>query len=538
MPNTHKTSIVGGFDYDNAFGFTRIFRSFKIATQPGKLAVALFMIVVLFVVGLIVDGVFGGGRVYIGEFAHYVTRSDNASFQRWRERQKDQAQGDVLSVLRQRRDIGFDDAATIAKSPKCWSMARARINESFNKQAAKLEEAKSGMDADLYQSAKADLRNAHRALLKNLNDLTPRGVFASILDIKLDAFQSLIDAAKVFSIGWDQVDPTVTADDHTVIGSMRLVVYEMPGWLWLTHPLFLIFWGVFFIGCWSLLGGAISRMCVVESANGERIGIPQAVGFAYRRWLAYAIAPLIPLVIVGLFMLAMALIGLLFHAAVLNIIGTLLLIVAIPVGFLMAFFLIGWVGAVHLMYPAISAEGTDAFDGLSRSYSYVLTRPWRFITYTALMLAYGVVTYLFVGLFVFLALYMVQTAMATWAGPVAAVFPKPVLGHLRYEWTGEGLGWSAKIAAALIRVMVMLAVGLVAAYVVSYYFSAYSAIYLLLRGRADGTDPSEIHQEPPKEPVPASTGAPASAGMSSAAPSQAPAESPDKAPDAVEADSE
>ncbi|MFA7236920.1 MAG: hypothetical protein WC058_08650 [Phycisphaeraceae bacterium] len=537
MPNTHKTSIVGGFDYDNAFGFTRIFRSFKIATQPGKLAIAMFMIVVLYVVGLIVDGVFGGGQVYIGEFAHYVTRSDDASFKRWRDRQKDQAQGDVLSILRQRRDIGFDDAAAIAKSPKCWSLARAKINESFNNQAAKLEEARSGMDGDLYQSSKAVLLKNRQDLLKNLNDLTPRGVFTSIIDIKLDAFQSLVNAAKSLSIGWDQLDPTVTANDHSIIGSMRLVVYEMPRWLWATHPLFLIFWGVFFIGCWSLLGGSISRMCVVESAGGERIGIPQAVGFAYRRWFTFAIAPLIPLLIAGLFMLALALIGLLFHLPVLNIVGALLLVVAIPVGFLMAFFLIGWAGSVHLMYPAISAEGTDAFDGLSRSYSYVLTRPWRFITYTALMLAYGVATYLFVGLFVFLALYLVQTALVTWASPVAAVFPKPVLGHLRYEWTGEGLGWSAKIAAALIRVMVMLAVGLVAAYVICYYFSAYSAIYLLLRGRADGTDPSEIHQEP-ATPVSAPTGVPASSGISSAASSQAPAESPDKAPDAVEADSE
>lgn len=539
MADLNKHTIIGGFDYESAFGFTRIFRSFKIATQPGKLAVALFMIVTMFVVGYVLDGIFAGNQVYIGEFQQFVTRQDTASFQQWRDRQKDQLTGEVAMFLRQRLHMDYDSANQITQSPKRWALARAQVNTYYDEQLAKLEKARTGMGDALYQNALRDTREARLATLRVLNEMAPRGVFKTIVEIKLDAFQSLINAVKTFDIGWNQLDPAVTANDHSVIGSMRLVIYEMPRWLWATHPWFLIFWGILFVGVWSLLGGAISRMAVVESATGERIGIGDAVGFSYRRWLAYALAPLIPLFIVGLFMLVLALVGLLFHAAVLNILGALALIVAIPMGFVMAFFLIGWVGAVHLMYPAISAEGTDAFDSLSRSYSYVITRPWRFLAYTVLMLAYGVITYLFVGLFVFLALYMVQSAMATWTSGVTQVFPKPVLGHLRYESIGEGLGGTAKIAAALIRVFVLLAVGVVAAYAVSYYFAAWSAIYLLLRGRADGTDPAEVYSEPAPAPGSSSPAALTPASSVATVPAvDTPTEAPDKAPDAVEADNE
>ncbi len=183
----------------------------------------------------------------------------------------------------------------------------------------------------------------------------------------------------------------------------------------------------------------------------------------------------------------------LFWLPVGNVVAAVLLVVGIPVGFLMAFLLVGWAGGVHLMYPALSAEGTDAFDALSRSYSYVLSRPWRFIFYTLLALGHGAITYLFVGLFVFLALYLVQGALSAWAGPVDAIFPRPELGDLGKEMHEPALGTTAKIAAVIVRVWVMLTVGLVAAYAVSYYFCAYSNIYLILRRYCDGTDMSELY---------------------------------------------
>ena len=37
----------------------------------------------------------------------------------------------------------------------------------------------------------------------------------------------------------------------------------------------------------------------------------------------------------------------------------------------------GTVGGFGLMYPTVAVEGSDSFDAISRSFSYVFARPWR-----------------------------------------------------------------------------------------------------------------------------------------------------------------
>ncbi len=64
--------------------------------------------------------------------------------------------------------------------------------------------------------------------------------------------------------------------------------------------------------------------------------------------------------------------------------------------------LLGW----PLMNPTISAEGSDSFDALSRSYSYVFQAPWHYLWYTTVALAYGAVLVFFVGLMGSLMVYL------------------------------------------------------------------------------------------------------------------------------------
>ena len=65
-------------------------------------------------------------------------------------------------------------------------------------------------------------------------------------------------------------------------------------------------------------------------------------------------------------------------------------------GFGQAVLLIGMVG-YPLMYATISAEGSDTFDALSRSYNYVLQSPWNYIWYSIVAVVYGAVLVFFVG---------------------------------------------------------------------------------------------------------------------------------------------
>ena len=54
------------------------------------------------------------------------------------------------------------------------------------------------------------------------------------------------------------------------------------------------------------------------------------------------------------------------------------------------------IASAHLL--ALSAEGSDSFDALSRCYSYVLQKPWSYIWYAAVALVYGAIVVFFVGL--------------------------------------------------------------------------------------------------------------------------------------------
>ena len=79
----------------------------------------------------------------------------------------------------------------------------------------------------------------------------------------------------------------------------------------------------------------------------------------------------------------------------------LLFFLALAASLVMTLLVLGTVGGFDLMYPTIAVEGSDSFDAISRSFSYVYARPWRMLWYTAVAVIYGAATYLFVRLFLF-----------------------------------------------------------------------------------------------------------------------------------------
>jgi len=512
MASPNHGQTIRDIDYSRTFKFTAIFRAFKIATQPGKMTIALGLVIIMFVVGWLLDGLVGGGRVLPGEFEQFVAAETAAEFADWRTQQREAIPGLLTDRLRKEANLDWSAAEKIANAPSSrWREAERAVIEHYQQLDDRMAERYADAPDELADYRTQASRQRAQAL-QRIERLQPGGVFSQALRIKVGAFQNLIDAARAFRIGWAEIDPRqpLNTQSPTIFGSIRLAGYELPAWLWQAHPWFLAIWLIVFVAVWSLLGGAVSRLCVVDAATGDRLSMSDGVQYAFRRWPSFAMAPLLPLIIVALIGLVLAVGGLLFHLPGLDIVGAALLILAIPLGLLMAFFIIGWLGSVHLMYPALAAEGTDAFDAISRSYSYVLARPWRFLLYTLIALAYGVVTYLFVGLFIFATLYLVQAAGSAWSAPVDRIFPPPQIGQLNYDLDPTGMTSTERIAAVVVKVYVLLAIGLVAAYAVSFYFSAYSLVYLILRHRCDGTDFSEVFIEhdpaaaaPPKlDPTP------------------------------------
>src|SRR5439155_17616895 len=142
----------------------------------------------------------------------------------------------------------------------------------------------------------------------------------------------------------------------------------------------------------------------------EAVSLGSAGKHSVKRWKSYLSAPLFPLVAVAIMAVPAVLIGLLMKASLL--IGALLWPVVLLIGLIGAILLAGLAVGWPLMHAAISAEGSDSFDALSRTYSYVYQRPLHYLFYALSAFLLGIlgltVVFLFVGLTEQLAFWSVS----------------------------------------------------------------------------------------------------------------------------------
>jgi hypothetical protein len=469
---------VESVNWSELLPFTRIFGSFKIAVDPPKLMMSLLLVVLLFISGKVLDGIWGG-RVFVPEASGQI-RFDEITEYTVRDR----------ATFKKRLAIAWDDR-------------RERIA-------------------------------ANR-------DVPPlAGVFSTALRYKLDSFDSLVTAATSLNFGLTSIvsgDPPL---QPTVVGALYRMFVVLPGWLWTAHAGFLVTYVLIGLVLWSFFGGAICRLAASHAAAERHTDPGDAVVFARERWVWFFAAPLLPALITGVIVLVLAVGGLVFfNLPGLDILGALVFGLALVLGVVAALLLIGFGTGVHLMYPALAVEGTDGFDAVSRSFNYVFSRPWRWLFYTGVALVYGAITYLFISLIVFLTVWLTHRAVGWWViaqvGEEAAKINRfdamlvpPQIGDVIYDIQWDQLPATGKAAAGIMWVWIMLLLGLMPAYAISYYFASHTWIYLLLRRSADGTDLTEHYVEPTTPTTPAPVTAPAAAATE--APPPPPAEGAAESP--------
>ncbi|MHB8902390.1 MAG: hypothetical protein ACYC6Y_26825, partial [Thermoguttaceae bacterium] len=154
------------------------------------------------------------------------------------------------------------------------------------------------------------------------------------------------------------------------------------------------------LAVWAIAGGAVTRVAAVQLACGERIGWGGMIGYARSRWKAYVFAPLFFFLVALFGTLLVAVFG--FLLMTLNV-GVFLAGILWPLVlagcFLLALALVGLAFGWPLMFAAISTEGTDSFDAISRSYAYVSQRPLHYLFYALVVTAIGVLGWLLVFAF-------------------------------------------------------------------------------------------------------------------------------------------
>ena len=339
-----------------------------------------------------------------------------------------------------------------------------------------------------------------------------------------------------------------------------LVACDGCCWLLCQHWVFGVILLVVSLAVWSLFGGAIHRIAALQAAREEKISMRQALRFSAGKFFSFFTAPLIPalvIVIIGLLVALGGLPGNLYGIGALYL--GLLAGLALLAGLVITFVTIGLFAGAGLMYPTIAVEGSDSFDAISRSFSYVFLKPWRALLYGLTALAHGVVCYAFVRGFALIVLKCTRfwADVGVWQSgqtlpgaenKLVLMWPEPTFASLHGPIPSEALTGMEYAGALLMTFWVYIVVGLVAAFVLSYASSATTAIYYLLRRKVDATDLDDVYveeaeeeqppAEEPEEPATGETEEPEEEAEQPPAEEETPSESQEDAGEGQEAEQE
>ncbi len=248
---------------------------------------------------------------------------------------------------------------------------------------------------------------------------------------------------------------------------------------------------------WSVFAGSVTRLAALEFARGEKRGLKDSITFVMKKFWSYFWSPLTPILGVLFFIACNVAGGLLgkieFAGEIAVAVGFPLAIIS---GFLIVFLgIVGIMGFV-LMFPAISSEGTDAFDAISRAYSYVLSRPLHFLSLLITIIICGAaisciagcgaclvmqISYFTVGIGMGDKLNEIRAFIASLSGAGDAITSlKPM---------------SMRIAALLFMLYIVLIKMTVGSIIIAFSGSASTIAYLILRKDVDGTEIEDVYVE-------------------------------------------
>ena len=252
---------------------------------------------------------------------------------------------------------------------------------------------------------------------------------------------------------------------------------------------------------WSVFAGSVTRLAALEFARGEKTGLKDSLSFVMKKFWSYFWSPLTPILGV-LFFIACNVIGGLLGK--IEFAGEIAVAVGFPLAILSGFIIVflGVVGIIgfFLMFPAISSEGSDAFDAISRAYSYVLSRPLHFLSLFITIIVCGTVLS-------FIASYGACLVMQTSYFTVGLGMGDK-LNEIRAFISGlSGSGdaitslnpISMRIAALLFMLYIVLIKITVGSIIIAFAGSASTIAYLILRKDVDGTELDDVYIEDNEE---------------------------------------
>ena len=531
---------IHGINWRETFPFTNLFRAFRIAIHPSKIVLALVMLLLLYSGGRVLDAMWRvQDRAIPDEVARYEVFQRHPhigeSFSDYREKSRAAIESLYAQTLLQHQIVTDPAAAALAarngddlgqlktaiqkdRDAITQNAARARDTAKIQAQRAPAadEHALKKAADDAYTAAVRSAYDQAYSEYEQAKQIKNGGLFDAFFDYESNQISEVVRGVRQWNwFGEQQLEDQIQTDlsnlsagsfgEPGVIQSIFRFFAVGPLWLLSQHPFYFLLFGAIFLVLWAIFGGAVSRIAAVHVAREEKVSIRAALKFSFNKFLSFLFAPIIPLMIILVVGIVLAIGSLLGNIPFLGpiIIGAFFFL-ALAAGFVMALVLLGLMGGFNLMYPTIAVEGSDSFDAISRSFSYLYARPWRLAFYTVVSIVYGALTYLFVRLFIQLMLIMthkfVGLGIYTHADSTAplwpTMWPSPTSGaRLSYEIDFLALDVGSHVGAFLISFWVYLVIAILGAFAISFYFSANTIIYYLMRREVDATELDDVYLE-------------------------------------------
>jgi len=599
-------------NWTQVLGFTQIFKSFKMAIHPSKMALSLAAIVVVFILGWTMDRFWSAAGQYAGngEILSYVGETParfEAGKQQWLESRLPRAKALYIQAETEKYYLdsykaklktgpsrylskAFDDA--LRASNEALDKKRAKpfvppsigdlaeyddYNQLLDKAADRLDDEVARIRSILHAAkaqAKTDIAAALKGIDKSRRDEARKAMIKAFVRSEQLAERAITDrkvevAARIRNIRGQRIFASLLAYERRCVANALSAAWsgnifgrigDYPGnrpgpgtpaeppemaqfarafpatgaagaagagfllwcllaaqgifWLVTVHCLYAVIFLLTSLAVVAFFGGAVHRIAALHFTREEKISIVDSLRFSCGKFVSYFTAPLIPLaVIVGLgvaFLTVGGLVGSIWYIG--SVIMGLLFFLALAVGLVIAFLAVGLVAGGPLMYPTIAVEGSDSFDAISRSFSYVFARPWRAALYGLVALVYGAITYAFVRLFIYLAMAATHMfvgwgvigggqAVGSQADKLDIMWPAPTYQNLTTTPNWQAMsGWTTPFGAWLLSIWVFLLAAVVLAYLLSFAASSTTVIYCLLRRKVDATDLDDVYiEESPEE---------------------------------------
>jgi hypothetical protein len=252
-----------------------------------------------------------------------------------------------------------------------------------------------------------------------------------------------------------------------------------------------IVWFFALLLIWSFFGGMICRtvalrLTIDQSESGKEIW-----QFIRQRGIGFLSSVIIIVFGILFFLILLKCCGWLFVVPVFNYIIAVLFPIALFFGFLIVVLAVGLFFGWSLLFAAVSVDGSDGFDAVSRMFSYIYHRPLHYFVYWVVSGILGILGFVFVSFFVDGAVFLTSQF-----GGFPVLTAIPAFGSLTLQDTHVGLSPPEQFILIWCSMVQLIK----PAYTFAWFWTSSVAIYLLLRRSVDATPFNEVYRVTPVKP--------------------------------------